>query len=91
MYIRQSLINKLYHDSKQGILMFPNGEHDDLQDALVQSINRLLNRRKMFVYEPFSLTKGIRGLVSGGVRKSLGAPSCAVVVVHQRHVGADGG
>ena len=49
VYIRQSLINKLYHDSKQGILMFPNGEHDDLQDALVQSINRLLNRRKMFV------------------------------------------
>lgn len=48
-YIRQSLINKLYFDSKQGILMFPNGEHDDLNDALVQSINRLLNRRKMFV------------------------------------------
>lgn len=49
VYIRQSLINKLYFDSKQGILMFPNGEHDDLNDAVVQAINRLLNRRKMFV------------------------------------------
>lgn len=49
VYCRQSVIDKLYYDSKQGILMFPNGEHDDLQDALVQSINRLLGKKKSFV------------------------------------------
>ena len=47
---RQSVLNKLYHDSKQGILVFPNGEHDDLEDALVQSINRLLNQPKTFFF-----------------------------------------
>ena len=50
IYCKQSLINKLYHDSRQGILIFPNGEHDDLTDALVQSINRLLNQPKMFFF-----------------------------------------
>jgi predicted phage terminase large subunit-like protein len=49
VFIKQSLVDKLYHDSKQGILMFPNGEHDDLQDALVQSINRLLGKDGFFV------------------------------------------
>lgn len=42
VYCRQSVLNRLLDDSKQGILVFPNGEHDDLQDALVQAINRLL-------------------------------------------------
>lgn len=50
VYCRSSLINKLYNDSKQGILLFPNAEHDDLQDALVQSINRLLAQPKMFMF-----------------------------------------
>jgi predicted phage terminase large subunit-like protein len=44
IYIKESLVNKLYHDDKQGILNFPNGQHDDLQDALVQAIFRLLVR-----------------------------------------------
>lgn len=48
IYIRESLINRLYYDSKQGILKFPKGEHDDLQDALVQSINRILGKRAYF-------------------------------------------
>lgn len=42
IYISESLVNKLYFDEQQGILNFPNGKHDDLQDALVQAINRLL-------------------------------------------------
>lgn len=50
IYIRKSLANKLYYDDKQGILVFPNGEHDDLQDALVQSINRLLAQPQVFVF-----------------------------------------
>jgi len=44
VYCRQSLLNKLLDDNRQGILVFPNGEHDDLQDALVQAINRLLGK-----------------------------------------------
>lgn len=50
VYCRKSILEKLYNDSKQGILLFPNAEHDDLQDALVQSINRLLAAPKMFFF-----------------------------------------
>jgi len=50
IYIRASLIDKLYYDSKQGILIFPNGEHDDLQDALTQAINRLMVEQDVFVF-----------------------------------------
>ena len=50
IYCRESLLNKLYNDSKQGILLFPNGEGDDLQDALVQSIGRLLGNPKLFFF-----------------------------------------
>lgn len=46
VYIRQSQINLLYYDDKQGILKFPNASHDDLADALSQSIQRLTNTRK---------------------------------------------
>lgn len=42
--VRESLLNSLYNDSKQGILKFPNNAHDDVNDALVQSINRLLKK-----------------------------------------------
>jgi predicted phage terminase large subunit-like protein len=50
IHVSEHLLNKLYHDSKQGILLFPNGEKDDLQDALVQSINRLLNNPRVFIF-----------------------------------------
>jgi predicted phage terminase large subunit-like protein len=46
IYIRRSIMDKLYNDDKQGILVFPNGEHDDLQDALVQAIQRLLGKKQ---------------------------------------------
>lgn len=49
VFIRESLIDTLYNDSKQGILRFPNNENDDLNDALVQSIFRLLMRSNAFV------------------------------------------
>ena len=32
--------DKLYNDSQQGILKFPNNSHNDLNDALVQAIAR---------------------------------------------------
>jgi predicted phage terminase large subunit-like protein len=34
------LLDKLLNDEKQGILRFPNASHDDLNDALVQALNR---------------------------------------------------
>jgi predicted phage terminase large subunit-like protein len=50
VYCRRSILDKLYYDSKQGILVFPNGEGDDLQDALVQSISRLLGNPQVFFF-----------------------------------------
>lgn len=50
IYCRESLLNKLYNDDKQGILLFPNAQNDDLQDALVQSINRLLAKPQIFTF-----------------------------------------
>lgn len=49
IYCRQSILNKLYNDEKQGILLFPN-TGDDLADTLAQSINRLLSQPKMFFF-----------------------------------------
>lgn len=50
VYCRKSILEKLYSDDKQGILSFPNGKGDDLQDALVQSINRILSQPKVFLF-----------------------------------------
>lgn len=41
VYIRQSQIDKLFNNSKQGLKYFPNGSNDDVADALSQSILRL--------------------------------------------------
>lgn len=38
--IRQSLADRLYNDSKQGILFFPKGQFKDLADALAQCLQR---------------------------------------------------
>lgn len=46
VYCKESVLNKLYNDSKQGILMFPNGENNDLNDALVQAILRQLSKKR---------------------------------------------
>lgn len=40
VYVRESLLDLLYNDDKQGILKFPNASHDDLADALAQAIQR---------------------------------------------------
>jgi phage terminase large subunit-like protein len=49
IYCRQSIIEKLYNDDRQGILIFPN-TGTDLADALAQSIYRLLNQPQMFFF-----------------------------------------
>lgn len=43
VFIRQSLLDKLYNDSKQGILFFPKGANTDLADALAQALQRHAN------------------------------------------------
>lgn len=40
IYIDRDLIDTLYNDREQGILMFPNNSKDDLNDAFVQAIMR---------------------------------------------------
>jgi phage terminase large subunit-like protein len=41
VYVRQSLLDKLYNDPRQGILAFPKGKFKDLADALGQCLQRL--------------------------------------------------
>tara|TARA_R110000796_G_scaffold120506_1_gene234628 strand:+ start:2518 stop:3960 length:1443 start_codon:yes stop_codon:yes gene_type:complete len=43
IYIAEDLVNFVYNDSKQGILLFPN-TGTDLNDALTQAISRLLKK-----------------------------------------------
>lgn len=38
--IRKSLADKLYNDSRQGILFFPNGQFADMADVLAQCLQR---------------------------------------------------
>ena len=45
--IRKSLLDKLYNDSKQGILNFPRGKFKDLADALAQCLQRLGKKSTM--------------------------------------------
>jgi phage terminase large subunit-like protein len=40
-YIRKSLADRLYNDSRQGILNFPQNADKDLADVLAQAIQRL--------------------------------------------------
>ncbi|HXP53155.1 MAG TPA: hypothetical protein VN922_24640 [Bacteroidia bacterium] len=40
VYCRASILDKLYNDSEQGILKFPNGRKQDLADTLAQAIQR---------------------------------------------------
>ena len=44
VYVRESLLNMIYDDLEQGILKFPNAPHDDLNDAIVQALNRHFKR-----------------------------------------------
>lgn len=47
VFIRRSLIDRLYNDSKQGILQFPKSQWKDLADALAQSLHRLRKKGKI--------------------------------------------
>jgi predicted phage terminase large subunit-like protein len=47
IYIKKSMADRLYNDSKQGILFFPNGQYADLADTLSQMIVRRVKRGKI--------------------------------------------
>jgi predicted phage terminase large subunit-like protein len=47
--VHRRCIDKLLHDDSQGLLKFPNAK-DDLNDAFVQAINRLLGQPKTFFF-----------------------------------------
>lgn len=40
VYVRESILDMIYNDTEQGLLHFPNGLHDDLNDAIVQALQR---------------------------------------------------
>lgn len=49
VFCRRSMLDSLYNDDKQGILVFPNGDSDDVADVLSQAITRLLGKPAFFV------------------------------------------
>ena len=49
VFVRESQLDKLLNDTRQGLLKFPNGEHDDLADAFAQSLKRLSTTFNPFV------------------------------------------
>jgi predicted phage terminase large subunit-like protein len=46
LYVAKHVLERLLHDPKQGLLHFPNGSHDDVNDAFVQALNRLFKRKQ---------------------------------------------
>lgn len=44
VYVRESILDKIYNDAEQGILKFPNGIKQDLADVIAQAIQRLLGK-----------------------------------------------
>lgn len=49
VYIRKSMADKMYNDSKQGILHFPKGQYKDLADALAQMLQRRAKKGRIIV------------------------------------------
>lgn len=43
--VRQSILDRLYNDSEQGVLKFPKQKKLDVADALAQAIQRLLGKK----------------------------------------------
>lgn len=60
VFIRKSLIDKLYHDEKQGILQFPKSKYKDLADALAQCITRLKKRAGFVSSSPTDLDEPVK-------------------------------
>lgn len=52
VYIKKSMADRLFNDSKQGILFFPKGQHKDLADALAQALQRRSRKGKVHIGDP---------------------------------------
>jgi len=52
VYVRESQLEKLYHDPQQGILNFPDAPKDDLADALSQALQRHSRKTKKITSPP---------------------------------------
>lgn len=50
--IKKSMADRFFNDSKQGILFFPNGQYNDLADALSQALSRRTVSGKLHVSSP---------------------------------------
>jgi phage terminase large subunit-like protein len=46
IYVRASILEKIYYDQDQGILKFPNGAKQDLADTIAQAILRNLGKEQ---------------------------------------------
>jgi phage terminase large subunit-like protein len=47
VYVKKSMADRLYNDSKQGILFFPNGQYADLADTMSQMLVRRTKKGKI--------------------------------------------
>jgi phage terminase large subunit-like protein len=62
VYIRKSLVDRLYNDSRQGILSFPRNPDTDLSDALAQAIHRIFKGSIVAANARPSILDGIKPL-----------------------------
>jgi predicted phage terminase large subunit-like protein len=49
VYVSSKILHTLLHDERQGIIRFPAGEHDDLNDAFVQALTRHSAKKSFFI------------------------------------------
>ena len=50
IFVAEDVLDYLLYDPRQGITRFPGGMNDDLNDALVQAINRLMSKPKVMIF-----------------------------------------
>ena len=59
VYIRQSLADTLYHDARQGILLFPSSKYKDLADVLAQCLQRLVHKSRKLIISDVGLSSSL--------------------------------
>jgi phage terminase large subunit-like protein len=46
VFIHKAIKDKLLNDGRQGLMLFPNGTHNDVNDAFTQALNRHFSGRR---------------------------------------------
>lgn len=49
VFMTKKIKEKILHDDKQGLILFPNARHDDLADAFAQAIIRIDSKPQAFI------------------------------------------